>query len=192
MSFDNIVNKNNLGFEIIQSPMFITSRLEFENFASSQKKIIRMASFYQKIRQKLCILTDENNKPIGGKWSFDEENRKKLPRDINIPALPTFKQDKNIQEIKTLVQEKFKEHPGNIDNFYLPTNRKLALQWLQRFLIERLNNFGDYEDAMSTDSNSVFHSLLSPLLNIGLLTPREVVTEAIDFYENNQVSFNSI
>ena len=183
-------DSNKIELDILNSPMFMTDKnLINEYFLNGKKPFLNNFYKMQRINENILI---KNKLPIGGKWSLDEENRKKLPKDTNIPALPIFKQDKNIQEIKTLVQEKFKDHPGNINNFYLPTTRKLALQWLQRFLIERLNSFGDYEDAMSTDSNSVFHSLLSPLLNIGLLTPREVVTEAIDFYENNQVSINSI
>ena len=122
----------------------------------------------------------------------DEENRKKLPKNIIIPSLPTVNKDINVEEIKVLVEKKFKDHPGSVNNFFLPTTRKLALQWLKTFLKERFKNFGDYEDAMSTESSSVFHSLLSPLLNIGLLTPREVVSEAIEFNENNEISINSL
>ena len=87
----NFINKQNIHKEVIQTPMFLTSRKEFFEFAKEQKKLIRMASFYQKIRTKMNILIDENNKPIGGKWSYDEDNRKKIPKNTLIPKIPYIK-----------------------------------------------------------------------------------------------------
>ena len=183
-------SSNKLELEIIKSPMFMTDQNLINEYFSKNKKPF-LNNFYklQRINENILI---ENKLPIGGKWSLDEENRKKLPKNIKIPPLPNAKNDINVEETKLLVDKKFKGHPGNINGFFLPTNRKLALLWLQNFLEERFKNFGDYEDAMSTESNSVFHSLLSPLLNIGLLTPREVVTEAIKYNENNTISLNSL
>ena len=93
---------------------------------------------------------------------------------------------------KILITEKFKSHPGSTENFILPTERKSALDWLNKFFEERFENFGDYEDAMTKDSNTVFHSFLSPLLNIGLITPQEVVDKALEFAKINKVSLNSL
>ena len=183
-------NSNKIELDIIKSPMFMTDQNLIDEYFSKDKKPF-LNNFYklQRINENILI---KNKLPIGGKWSLDEENRKKLPKNIIIPSLPTVNKDINVEEIKVLVEKKFKDHPGSVNNFFLPTTRKLALQWLKTFLKERFKNFGDYEDAMSTESSSVFHSLLSPLLNIGLLTPREVVNEAIEFNENNEISINSL
>jgi len=81
------INQKHIDYELFQSPMFLTSRDNFFEFANEQKKLIRMASFYQKIRTKMNILIDENNKPIGGKWSYDEENRKKIPKNTLLPKI---------------------------------------------------------------------------------------------------------
>ena len=169
---NDFIDKNNLNFEVIQSPMFITSRLDFENFVSSQKKIIRMASFYQKIRQKLSILTDEDNKPIGGKWSFDEENRKKIPKTIEIPSLPINQKDNEFKSLKSKIDHTFHEHPGSLDYLWMPTNRKDSLEWLDLFLENKFSKFGDYEDAIRFENNFLFHSALSPVLNMGLINSR--------------------
>ena len=98
--FNNFISKNNLKCEIINNPMFLTSRLEFRDFLKSQKKLIRMASFYQKIRQKMSILIDDQNKPLGGKWSYDEYNRKKIPKNIDIPKIPPIQNDKKFKSLK--------------------------------------------------------------------------------------------
>ena len=181
---------NKIDLEIIQSPMFMSDRKLISNYFSNNKKPF-LNNFYklQRINEDILI---KDKKPIGGKWSLDEENRKKLPKGINIPSLLNIKQNARTEEIKLLVNEKFKKHPGDVKNFYLPTDRKTSLLWLKQFIEERLGKFGDYEDAMSLESNSIFHSLLSPLLNIGLLTPREVVYETLKFNDKLKIPINSL
>ena len=98
--FNNFISLNKLNYEIINSPMFLTSRLEFKEFLKSQKKLIRMASFYQKIRQKMSILVDNQNKPLGGQWSYDEDNRKKIPKDFDLPKIPNLQDDKKFKSLK--------------------------------------------------------------------------------------------
>ena len=85
-----------------------------------------MVSFYQMMRKKLNLLIDENEKPTGGKWSFDEFNRKRLPKNIKIPATKFFNNSENIDDVKLIVDEYFSSHPDN-KNFWVPTNRKQAL-----------------------------------------------------------------
>jgi deoxyribodipyrimidine photolyase-related protein len=189
---NDFIDRNNLSFEIIQSPMFITSRLEFKNFALSQKKLIRMASFYQKIRQKLRILTDENNKPIGGKWSFDEENRKKIPKNVSPPDMITFKESKYNVEIKNLINSNFDDHPGNLNDIWFPVDRTGAQKQLDNFLKVRFENFGIYEDAMLESKNFLFHSCISPFLNTGLLTPDKVINKTLQFAKKNNIPMNSV
>ena len=98
--------------------------MNFFEFAKEQKKLIRMASFYQKIRTKMNILIDENNKPIGGKWSYDEDNRKKLPDKIDIPKHLKFQNTSHTEDLKKFVEEKFKSHPGSTDNFLVSNYKR--------------------------------------------------------------------
>ena len=189
---NDFINKNNINFEVFQSPMFITSREEFNDFACSQKKIIRMASFYQKVRQKYSILTDDNNKPLGGKWSFDEDNRKKIPKNFEIPPVPISQNDNDFKKLKSKIHSIFHDHPGSLDHLWMPTNRQDSLKWLDLFLEKKFLKFGDYEDAIRFENNFLFHSAISPILNMGLLTPDEVVNKALEFAKINSIPINSL
>ena len=82
-----------------------------------------MANFYKIQRSKNKILIDNNNKPVGGKWSFDEDNRKKLPKDIKIPEIPKLKSTSHTNQLKKFIELNFKDHPGNTENFWFPTTR---------------------------------------------------------------------
>ena len=185
----NFCKKKNIDLEIIQSPMFMSDRALLKEYFEKNKKPF-LINFYklQRINQNILI---KNNLPTGGKWSFDEDNRKKLPKNIQIPPIKLPSENKNIKDVKILIDEKFKKHPGNISGFLIPTNRETALNWLQSFFKDRFKNFGDYEDALTTESNLVFHSLLSPLLNIGLLVPSEVIQEALKYHKKNKIPLNS-
>ena len=185
----NFCKKKNIDLEIIQSPMFMSDRALLKEYFEKNKKPF-LNNFYklQRINQNILI---KNNLPTGGKWSFDEDNRKKLPKNIQIPPIKLPSENKNIKDVKILIDEKFKKHPGNISGFLIPTNRETALNWLQSFFKDRFKNFGDYEDALTTESNLVFHSLLSPLLNIGLLVPSEVIQDALRYHKKNKIPLNS-
>ncbi len=154
-----LCKKNKIKLTFIQSPMFLNSRDEFKNYLSKTKKPF-MANFYKIVRAKIDILM-ENNKPKGGKWSFDEDNRKKLPKDIKIPEMITAKETKHTKALKQQINTIFKNHPGQVDNFWLPTTYDDAVKWLDYFIIKKFNLFGDYEDAVDTNNNFLFHSVLS-------------------------------
>ena len=190
--FNNFISANKLNYEIINSPMFLTSRLEFEEFLKSQKKLIRMASFYQKIRQKLSILIDDQNKPVGGKWSYDEDNRKKIPRNIDIPKIPPMHEDKKFKSLKLTINSFFHDHPGSTDYLWMPTDREESLIWLDNFFEIKFSNFGNYEDAIRSENNFLFHSAISPILNMGLITPDEVIKKALEFSKLKSVPINSL
>ena len=181
--------QNKINFEVIQSPMFLCSREKFKNFAKD-KKHIRMAGFYQMMRKDLNVLL-ENGKPIGGKWSFDDENRKKIPKGLELPKVNLFTNNSNASDVKNEIKNYFDEHPGEL-NSWLPDNRDDAKKFFKSFLKQRFKNFGTYEDAMIEKENFLFHSMLSPLLNVGLLTPNEVKDSALDFAKKNDIPFNSL
>ena len=190
--FNKFVSDNNLETKLFQSPMFLNSRSQFVEFAKTQKSLIKMASFYQKMRIKMSILIDNNKKPIGGKWSFDEENRKKISGKIKIPKVPINTKDQRINNLKHKINVLFRDHPGSADYLWMPTNREEALKWMEIFFQNKFHDFGTYEDAIIDNNNFLYHSALSPIINMGLLTPKEIVEKAINFSKKNSIPLNSL
>ena len=175
----------------IESPMFLNSSDDLEGFFDSKKKKFFQTSFYIQQRKKLAILLDSSDGPIGGKWSFDTENRKKYPKDKTPPKVGSLLLDKFFQEASNYVQEHFKSNPGVFtDQPIYPHNHKLADEWLELFVLDRLNDFGNYEDAMVQSESFLNHSVLSPMLNCGLITPKQVVNKILLFQD--KYSLNSI
>ena len=190
--FNRFIIKNKIKTKLIQNPMFLLSRAEFIEFAHTQKNLIRMASFYQKMRIKMSILIDENTRPIGGKWSYDEENRKKIPLNIAIPEKPYLINNYDINDLKNKINLIFKDHPGSVDYLWMPTNRQEALKWMDKFFKTKFHNFGIYEDAIIDNNNFLFHSALSPIVNMGLLTPDEIIQKAVKFSKQESIPLNSL
>lgn len=162
---------------ILESPMFLTPKIDFADFVLSKSgKRLLMNDFYIKQRIKLNILVDTNSKPVGGKWSFDEQNRKKLPKNVDIPKRQTTFTSKHYGDVSKLVQSHFPSNPGELlANSWLPLTHAQANEYLNHFIDNFAYSFGDYEDAMTTRSDTLFHSCLSALMNNGLLTPKQVI-----------------
>ena len=176
---------------VVPSPMFIVGRDDFAGWFASAKQP-RMADFYRWQRREQGILVDGAGRPQGGKWSFDAANRKALPAAVPVPDLPSVRPTRHVKAVARLVDELFPDHPGRVTDFWLPTSRSQALDWLKDFLEQRFSCFGEYEDALTTRSDAVFHSALSPLLNVGLLTPREVLSRALSFADDERITLNSV
>ncbi len=176
--------------ETWQNPMFLTSREEFRVYLKSTRRPF-MKTFYESQRRRLKILMDEG-KPVGGAWSYDAENRLALPKHKSTPDLPDFQPNENTSKVAELVERQFSSHPGRSNEFWLPVDRKSAKQWLNTFLKERLADFGPYEDAIPAHSEFVFHSVLTPFLNCGLLTPTEVIKDTLSFGRKNKVPLTSL
>ena len=173
------------------SPMFMFTRDEFETI-NGRKNIFRLANFYKVGRKKFNILVDQDLEPVGGKWSFDEENRKKIPDKINIPILLKPKLSKYHSSITKLIEDFFPHHNGNLKNVWFPVKRKDVEMHLNKFLEERFLNFGVYEDAMREGENFLFHSCISPFLNIGLITPDSVIKKILQLYNKKTIPLNSV
>ncbi len=185
-------DRNGLQLTFRRSPMFLTSRDQFMAYLEGAGGRPHMAGFYADQRKRLNLLMTANGKPRGGKWSFDDENRRKLPESVAVPEVGFPAHDKHTTDVIKLVQQRFGEHPGDADSFWLPTTRRQALRWLRCFLEERFEMFGPYEDAISQRSPFLFHSVLSPLINIGLITPDEVVERAVEFADEHGIPMNSL
>ena len=187
----NFVKKNNLVWKIIKSPMFLNSRQEFNDYLSNNKKPL-MATFYKGTRKKFDILMKKDGNPEGGKWSFDEDNRKKLPKNINIPKFPSMNETKHTKNLKPIIEKMFKDHPGNTQKFWFATEHSDVIKLFNFFLKEKSNLFGDYEDAVDQGNNILFHSALSPYINLGLLTPDFIISKTLDFHKKNKIRLNSL
>jgi len=167
---------------ILPNRQFLLSDEEINNL---KKDKYQHDSFYKYMRIKHNILVTKDNKPIGGQWSFDKENRVKLPKDIEIPDLPKLSKNEYMIEATNYIEKNFKDNYGDI-NYLYPIDHNSSINWLNNFLKKRLKYFGKYEDAVSTLHNFVFHSVLSPMMNIGLLRDTTVVEISYEYYMKNK------
>lgn len=177
------------GLIFLDSPGFLLSGEERSDYAAGKKRLF-MADFYRTLRQSRGILM-EGAEPVGGSYSFDQENRKKLPRGIATPALPAYPDGPVIEEARKSVDRDFPEAPGAWHQL-APTTHEEAQEALDQFIRERLERFGDYQDAVEPGEALLFHSLLSPALNAGLLTPKEVLERTLAYAEKREVPLNSL
>ncbi|WEL23221.1 cryptochrome/photolyase family protein [Candidatus Nanohalovita haloferacivicina] len=172
-----------------ENPGFMAS-MDFNQKYFSSHKYFQL-NYYKQMRKKFNILVDDEGKPEGGKWSFDPENRKKMPEDIEKPEIPQFS-SQHVEDAKEYVEENFPENPGKIEDFFWPATREQALKNLEDFLENRLEKFGDYQDAIDPDLKFGFHSLLSSSINLGLLTPEEIVEKTLQAHEEKDYPMNSL
>jgi len=176
---------------VVPTPMFLCSREDFADWLDRQQTPA-LAAFYQWQRTREDILMEPDGRPRGGRWSFEGGGRKPIPPTVPIPDLPSVRQGRHVRDLQPLITELFAEHPGSVDDFWLPNTRAQATDWLKDFLEQRFSCFGDYGDAIAQRSDALFHSALSPLLNTGLLTPREVVSRTLSFAEDERVALSSV
>jgi deoxyribodipyrimidine photolyase-related protein len=171
------------------SPDFVCSVKELEEYFSEGKKYF-LAAFYEEQRKRLGILMD-GKRPVGGKWSFDSENRKKMPKNVKIPDLPVFK-NPFVEEAKAYVEEHFAENYGTTDHFVFPVTHRQAEKMLDVFLKEKFDQFGTYQDAIVKKEHYLFHAIISSSINTGLLTAGEVLKKAVSYAGRNKVPLNSL
>ena len=188
---NNFLKREKIKWNIIQTPMFLNSREKFKNYLSKSKKPF-MAVFYKETRRDLDILMKKDGNPEGGKWSFDEENRNKLPKNISIPKFPKITETVHTKKLKILIDKNFKSHPGNTKDFWFATEYDDVIKLLNFFIKEKSNLFGDYEDAVDQKDNILFHSALSPYINLGLITPEFIIKKVLDFHNKNKIRLNSL
>jgi deoxyribodipyrimidine photolyase-related protein len=177
-----------IGVEFIPNDFFLTPRETFSNWANSQKSL-KMESFYRFQRERLNILMDDGE-PVGGKWNFDEANRLPPPKlGHGWPEYPEHERDDIDVEVITEIESL--DLVGKLTDKTWGTTREAALAQLDRFLKDSFRDFGPYEDAMTTESWALNHSLLSTYMNVGLITADEIVTEALKRFGRGDVSIAS-
>lgn len=182
---------NNIDLEIIPSESFINKDIRNDPFFRTDKRIFRHADFYKKQRIKHDILMDLDH-PYGGKWSFDTENRKSYPKGKKTPNIhhPT---NKLFRRAAHEISEEFSNNIGLLPKFQLyPSSHSEAEEWFETFLKERLGEFGVYEDAILSNELFINHSVISPLLNCGLLTPEYVIKRTLKFSDDQDIPINSL
>ena len=175
--------------EILPSPNFICPT--DEPIAGRKQPMYFQTDFYIRQRKQHHWLLDEQGKPIGGQWSFDADNRKPLPKGLTPPSIESTK-NKRITEAIEYVKRNFTDHYGEIDTFQFPIDRPTALQWLDEFLKTRFAQFGEYEDAMHPSEHFLYHSGLTPMLNVGLLGPQEIIERAIEHANAHSIPLASL
>lgn len=174
------------------NPLFINTKDDLKSFFKPTKKKFFQTSFYKSERKRLDLLMVGDKEPEGGSWTYDGDNRKKYPKDKTPPSIHFPDKSDYYQEAESYVEDNFSENYGDLNDFITyPIDFNSAEAWLQQFFDYRLHEFGPYEDAIVKEEHFLNHSLLSPLINVGLLNPSDVVEKAITYANDNDVPINS-
>ncbi|MFT4661180.1 MAG: deoxyribodipyrimidine photolyase-related protein [Patiriisocius sp.] len=185
-------SQNELNSKQYDSPLFLNTKEELVDFFQVDKKKYHQTTFYIEQRKKQHILIEEDGKPTGGKWTFDAENRKKYPVKKTPPAIQFPDVDEYYEEAKIYVETHFSNHLGNLTKQSLyPTNFETTKVWLDQFFEQRFMEFGVYEDAIVAENSILNHSVLTPMLNVGLITPKEIISASLIYAEAHNVPINS-
>jgi deoxyribodipyrimidine photolyase-related protein len=183
--------KNKINLIKFASPNFMNRMEDIEKYFDNKKTYFQ-TDFYIWQRKQRKLLLDSNDTPLGGKWSYDSENRLKFPKNENIPVIQSTVENKYVKEAKKYVTKNFNTHYGNTETFFYPVDFSEAENWLDNFLQTRFIKFGPYEDAMVKDESFLYHSVLTPMLNIGLLAPGDIIEKALKAAKKFKVPLNSL
>jgi len=184
-----IASQSRAKLELLPNRLFLMEREEFVRRAGSSKRLL-MENHYRHLRNKLQLLLEENGDPFGGKWNYDQQNRKTF-RDWQRAGKPVpegkaeVEPDKLTREAMRDVDAVFPHHPGETRGFAWPVTSGQSRQWLRQFLRERLQHFGDFQDLMVQEEPTLFHSQLSPMMNLGLLSASDCARAAADSLEES-------
>lgn len=185
--------KFDLKLSMYSSPMFLNTREDLEDFFKPGKKKLFQTEFYIQQRKRLNILLEADGKPLGGKWSFDAENRLKYPKDKKPPTVSFPATDEIYRKAVDYVNRHFSDNPGALsENQIYPTHFETSREWLKQFLETRFFDFGPYEDAIVQRESFLHHSVLTPMLNVGLITPKQIIDETLEYASTNEIPLNSL
>ncbi len=175
-----------------QSPLFLNSSEEIATYFADKKRMFQ-TDFYKNQRLNRNILLEQNLKPLGGKWTYDDENRLKYPKTKTPPQLEALKPNQFFKEAISYTNTFFVENYGSLNpDFVYPTTFSESKNWLNDFFHQRFSEFGAFEDAIVSKEVVLHHSVLSPMLNVGLLTPKFIIDEALQFASNHEIPLNSL
>ncbi|MEM8653961.1 MAG: cryptochrome/photolyase family protein [Pseudomonadota bacterium] len=174
---------------LLEDDRFIASHAEFEAWAEG-RKALRMEYFYREMRRKTGLLM-EGDKPAGDKWNYDHDNRKPAPDDVAFSGPMQFTPDETVEAVLDLVERRFGNHFGDVRPFWFATDQGQARRALAHFVTYALPRFGDFQDAMLADNRFLYHALVSPYINIGLLDPLEVCQAVEDAWKEGHAPINA-
>lgn len=179
-----------ISLSLHDSPAFLLSQEEVTKMLSGKKRYT-MASFYIKMRKRFNILM-MGGKPRGGAWSFDAQNRERMPDKIIVPSIPRKNQSVFVREARIYVEKLFPNNYGFSNSFIYPVTTTQSMKWFRNFLKTKLKLFGVYQDSMKQSNPICFHSVISPLLNAGLLLPQTVIRETLEYASKVDIPLNSL
>ena len=190
-------NKHNIALTEYPTPNYLNSANDVADFFDRRKTYFQ-TDFYIAQRKQRSILTEAGDKPIGGKWTYDIDNRSRFPKNEIVPLLDVPAANNYTIEAQQWVDKHYPDNYGstaspfgNLGGFY-PVTHGEAEQWLDGFLQKRFQHFGVYEDAMVAQESFLYHSVLTPALNIGLLNPQQIINKALDYAAHNDTPLNSL
>lgn len=175
--------------DLLPNQQFLVNSFDPYPDRDRAKRVV-MEPFYRSMRRHFNVLVEDDGTPVGGSWNYDRENRKRLRQTIALPRPRSFVPDEITLEV--MDQVRTSDGVGSVDGFDYPVTRTDALAALEDFLEHRLPKFGPYEDAMTSRSDVVFHSVLSPAMNLGLLEPMEVISRAESVYRAGEAPVQSV
>jgi len=161
------------------SPNFLTTPEAWRTWFDSRKKYFQ-TDFYIAQRKQRNLLLEQNGQPLGGKWTYDTENRQRYPAGKQPPLCAAAPENNYTRQAMQRVDKLFPGHYGQTTPFIYPVTHADAEAWLDQFLQERFAGFGPYEDAIVKDESILHHGVLTPMMNIGLLQPQQVIDKSID------------
>jgi len=177
---------------IYDSPNFLNDLQQVDTFFS-KKKTYYQTDFYIWQRKLRNLLLEKDAKPLGGKWTYDAENRAKFPKKEAAPKIPSAPVNEYITEAEIYIQNNYPNNYGSVNKHHLfAINFVDSENWLDDFLQRRFEKFGIYEDAIVAKESVLHHSLLSPMLNIGLVSPQQIIASTIAFSNKNNIPLNSL
>jgi len=180
-----VINKNH-------TPLFLNTSEEITTYFSGKKRMFQ-TEFYKHQRLSRNILIENKQKPVGGKWTYDDENRLRYPKGKTPPKIDFLKSSTFYSEALTYTQKYFPDNYGKLNNGVIyPTTFAESKSWLNNFFKTRFPEFGAYEDAILSNENILHHSVLTPMMNTGLLTPQFIIDEALRYADNQEIPLNSL
>ena len=179
-----------LRLTLLEDTRFLCTHAQFEAWAEG-RKALRMEYFYREMRRKTGLLM-EGDKPVGGKWNFDHDNRKPASGDLFRKPPPKAQDDDILGHVLDLVESRFPDNFGTLRPFQFQTDRAGALCALDHFITHALPDFGAYQDAMLADDPYLYHAVIGLYLNAGLLEPLEVCERAAQAYGQGHAPLNSV
>jgi len=183
--------KHAVAMTVYDSPNFLNTPRTLHTYFDKKKTYFQTA-FYIEQRKQRGILTEALDQPTGGKWTFDADNRQRYPKNQQAPAIQFEPEDTRIAEAKKYISQHFCHNYGAVQQFIYPTDHAAAEKWLKDFLVNRFAHFGEYEDAIVSGQHFLHHAVLTPMLNIGLLSPQQIIDAALQHAAKNDIPLNSL